>query len=526
MGGAPHPSAMKAIREAAVAVADLVKPSPKVAFVCVWVGDKYGPEYVSILRNMVMRNASNLEQQCAFFCVTDRPDELPEGVYPIAAPDGLPGWWAKVFLFSPEMPWERGQRVVYFDLDVAITGRLEDLVERTGIIQDWHWPCYNSSVMVWDHGDHPQIWRGFAHDLIDAPVRPALQGLLPAGQVNGGDQEWITECSRWDTFPRDWFVSYREAHAWPPANAKAVIFHGDPKPPEVASGWVPNVWREGGFTSLPEFKGVNTTVDLRMENVRSAVKRDLPWFTGFGDEGKTGVVVCGAPSMKDCLPEISAHKRRGNRIITVNNTWRFLVANGIVPDVCVMVDARPENAAFVEGAPKSMRFVLASQCHPDVFDALHGYETVIWHNGFGDNAEMQEILAPFWDEGPNQRPCILVPGGSTVGLRCLWLATYSGFRTVHMYGIDSSYAESGEHHAYAQALNDGETVLEVVRGDKTYRCAPWMTRQAAEFEETWRDLRNYVDFADRPSPVTVHVHGVGLIPDIARDLRDEGRAAA
>lgn len=521
MGGIPTPQAAKAVAEAL---------SPRVNFVMVWVGEKYGPEYPAILQDQVMRNASACERECAFFCITDRPDELPEGVYPIPAPEGLPGWWAKLALFSPAMPWTTGDRCVYFDLDVAITGPLEDLVETPGIIADWHWPCYNSSVMVWSHGDHRDIWDAYRSDpkLIDAPACEDLAPLLPAGQINGGDQELLTRLGGWQTFPAEWFCSYRDpaVQDWPPTNCKAVVFHGNPKPSDIDTGWVPNVWKVGGLTSFPVVKGVNTSVDQRMANVRSAVLRDLPWFTGFRDEGRTCAIVCGAPSMKDCLPDIKAQKRRGAQIVSVNNAWRFLVANGITPDVHVMLDARPENAEFVRGAPKSMRFVLASQCHPDLFDALDGYEVSIWHNGFDKNTELLEILEPYWEPGPNQKPCILVPGGSTVGLRCLWLATYSGFRTLHVYGMDSSYADDGSHHAYAQTLNDQESILEVVRGEKKYLCAPWMVRAAREFGETWHDLVNYVDWDGKPAPVTVHVHGTGLIPDIARDLREEARAAA
>jgi len=201
------------------------------------------------------------------------------------------------------------------------------------------------------------------------PLVPA--NLLPAGVPNGGDQEWLSEVGGWLLLPKGWCVSYRwQAEAWPPSDSKVVQFHGATKPHDVTTGWVPNVWKVGGFTSFPVVKGVNTTLDQRMDNVRSAVKRDLPWFTGFRDEGRVAVICCGAPSMKDCIGDIKAQKRRGAQIISVNNAWRFLVANGITPDVHVMLDARPENAAFVNDAPKSMRFVLASQCHPDVFDAL------------------------------------------------------------------------------------------------------------------------------------------------------------
>jgi len=507
--------------------------SARLNYVCVNVGPRYGMEYVAILRDQVLRNATQVEAPCAFWCLTDRPDELPEGVYPIPAPEGLPGWWAKVALFSPDMPWAEGDRIIYFDLDVAITGRLEELAERKGIIWDFNWPMFNSSVMAWDHGDHRAVWENFIPEVMERPSDPDIAPLLPKGQINGGDQEYLTRLARervdpdpWETFPGDWFRSYRDCHAWPPNGCKAVIFHGSPKPSEVTAGWVPNVWKLNGFTSFPEFKGANTTEDHRMENVASACAREhLPWFTGFRDEGSACVIVGGAPSMLEHLSDIRWHARqKKTRIVTVNNAWRVLAEHGVTPDAHVILDARADNAEFLNGAPKGMRLLLASQCHPDVFDAAEatGAEIAVWHCAFGDNDALWKVLEP-WKE---TKPIILVPGGSTVGLRAMWLAVFSGFRTLRMYGVDSSYADNGDHHAYPQALNDGETVLEVARGAKRYRCAPWMVRQAAEFEEQWREYRRYVDFEGKPAPVTVHVHGVGLIPDIARGLRDQQREIA
>lgn len=497
-----------------------------VAFVCVNVGPRYGMEYVSILRDMVLRNYTKGERPCAWFCVTDRPSELPDGVNAIPADPALPGWWQKVRLFSRDMPWDLGTRVAYFDLDVAITGRLEDVVERKGIIQDWNWPMRNSSVMVWDHGDHAQVWDRFTADLIERPAPPHIAPLLPKGQINAGDQHWISECAPdWPAFPSDWFVSYRDARSWPPAGCRAVIMHGDPKPDAITDGWVPNVWKVGGFTSFPEFRGANTTEDHRLENVVSACARDLPWFTGFRDEGQTCVIVGGGPSMLEHISDIRWHSRqKKTRVVALNNAWRTLVEHGITPDALVMVDARAENAAFLEGAPESMRLLLASQCHPDVFEAAlrTGAEVSVWQCGFGDNAALWKALEPYKET----RPIILVPGGSTVALRAMWLAVFSGFRKLHMYGVDGSYAADGSHHAYPQALNDGEQVLEVACGNNRYRCAPWMARQAEEFVGTWNALRQFVDFDNKPSPVTIRVHGVGLVPDIARNLKNEERKAA
>src|SRR4051812_37881215 len=72
-----------------------------VNFVMVRVGDRYAPDYVAILADMIARNASNLES-FAIWCVTDRPEELPEGVNAIPADPSIPpSWWAKCQLFSP-----------------------------------------------------------------------------------------------------------------------------------------------------------------------------------------------------------------------------------------------------------------------------------------------------------------------------------------------------------------------------------------------------------------------------------------
>lgn len=494
-----------------------------VNFAMVWVGQKYGPEYVHTLVDMITRNASKLDS-AVFWCVTDRPNELPEYVRPVPVPNDLPGWWAKVGLFSPAMPWAEGERVAYFDLDLAITGRLEDLVETKGIIRDWLWPCFNSSVMVWDHGEHRDIWDKFDQSVMTSPGKVVPTECLPAGQVNGGDQEWITQVDQeasgapWRLFPSHWCLNYREhAQAWPPDGCKVVSFNGLPKPTEITEGWVPQVWRVGGYTSLPVMDGVNVTHEQLWENVEVNSKRDLPWFTGADAHNGTAVLVGGGPSMKDCLQQIKDHKRRGAKIVTVNNAWRTLIEAGIKPDTHVMLDARPDNVSFVEGAPKGVRYLLASQCHPDLFEALSDREVMVWHNGIGDCSELHELLAPYWET----KPIRLIPGGGTVGLRTLFLIAYSGYRKIHCYGFDSSY-EGDQHHAYPQALNDADDVREVALkaedgSVKLYRAAGWMIRQAEEWKWHKRDL-------DREG-VRMWVHGRGLLPDIAKALREEELAA-
>lgn len=487
--------------------------------VCVRVGDKYGPDYVQVLSDMLARNLSERDD-AKMWCLTDDPDSLPDDVLPIVHNPELPGWWQKVYLFSKAMPWAIGDRVAYFDLDTVIVGRLEDLVQRKGIIEDWAWPGFNSSVMVWDHGEHAQVWDDFTPDVMTRPSEP-LAAVLPAGEVNGGDQEWIHQAAPdFPLLPREWCVSYRwSGQGEPPPEAKVVCFHGAPKPHEVTDGWVPAIWKVGGLTQLPRNTDVNVDQAVIRANIRASLKRDLPWFTGRERHKEQAVLVCGGPSLADSLPDIRWRRRQGQTIISVNNTLSYLLENGVKPAAHVMLDARPDNAAFVAHAPEGIKYLIASQCDEAVFRALADRDVIVWHN-------MAEGLQDLFEEpaldmirrAPGAKPLYLVPGGSTVGLRAVALAWMSGYAKIHVYGMDGCY-RGDEHHAYPQALNDGVKPTEVRLGhdSKTYRCARWMVRQAEEFRDMHEQLT--------ARGVSVFVHGEGLIPDMARALKRQAVAA-
>jgi hypothetical protein len=191
--------------------------------VCVNVNDYLGKgqEYVDKLHAMVKRN---LNQPFQFKCITDSP---------------MKGWWAKVGLFRP------GQfqgRVMYIDLDSVITGSLDQLVEHKGIIDMYgaHWGKnrheYNSSVMVWDAGEHEEIFNEYST-------------TVPTCFI--GDQDWMTYLGGWDGFPNqnDSILSYKWfcediAPKYPePTDCKIWCFHGKPKPHEIDFGWVPEYWK-------------------------------------------------------------------------------------------------------------------------------------------------------------------------------------------------------------------------------------------------------------------------------------------
>lgn len=190
---------------------------------CVKTGDRYGHEYVTRLRDGV---AQHLSVPHNFVCFTDDP--VP-GVKCYPLPADLPGYWSKIGLFKLKRP------LVYFDLDVVITGDLSPLLDWQGfgIISDYWQPGLNSSVMKLT-GDETHVWEAFAQAPNDA-----------MRSCPGGDQQFITRhIPDGRTFPAHYFPSYKANRCFegPPHDAMAVVFHGFPKPADLG-GWVADAWR-------------------------------------------------------------------------------------------------------------------------------------------------------------------------------------------------------------------------------------------------------------------------------------------
>ena len=218
---------------------------------CVKWGDKYPPEYVLKLQSMCRRNLPPHR----FVCLTENP---VEGVECRPLPSDLPTWWSKVGLFKPGL---FDGDVLYLDLDVIITARLDGLVSlldkdrsrlwvpddfsyslrrpRTGIGADTLRQlggvgCVNSSVMLW-HGD--------------APWYPAWQaGADRYMRELHGDQNAITQIlwpEQIELLPNESIQSYKYGIRMRGEKpAPIVVMHGEPKCHQLSEPWVTEHWKE------------------------------------------------------------------------------------------------------------------------------------------------------------------------------------------------------------------------------------------------------------------------------------------
>lgn len=162
-----------------------------VAASVLWVGERswrdrprYNALWVERLRAMVARNLSIPHH---FICLSNV--ELP-GIDRIPLQHDWPGWWSKIELFGPSI---QAERIIYLDLDVLITGSLDDLVlhpapmvllpphhkilgirptAKKGVIRR-----YQSSCIVWS----PPVGREIYSLFNPEPVMKRFRG----------DQDWI-----------------------------------------------------------------------------------------------------------------------------------------------------------------------------------------------------------------------------------------------------------------------------------------------------------------------------------------------
>lgn len=252
----------------------------------------------------------------------------------------------------------------------------------------------------------------------------------------------------------------------------------------------------------------NTSVDIILDHVKTNAHRaDVKWLCECEAHDRHAVLVGGGPSLKNHLAEIKRRQDDPNSkqdIVALNGAAKFLLQNGITPDYLLMVDPRERNLDFVRTLQRPRAFLIAAQCHPKVFDHLAGEDVMTFLMYLPEiDARKNELL-------PKGTRCTPVIGPTSAGLTAMSVMVAAGYRSLHLYGYDSSDEESAAH-AYLQELSSAESKrLAVNRLGKTYSCSYAMYEQATTFPEFARMI---ADFG-----ATITVHGSGLLPDIAREM--------
>lgn len=198
-------------------------------------GGKYDDYYPQRLAREVKKYLSLPHR---FICIADHPIDR---VITMPPPTDYPGWWGKIGLFKPGVATTVN---LWLDLDVVITGPLDDLIERYGncpLAAPSNWAAsghggVQSSVLVWKQSKYTlPIYREFQREWARWP--PVNDGGL------WGDQEWLTvlrDAGKLDVTPiyPPWVRSYKyHCTNGLPADCRVAVFHGKPDPDEVKTSW-------------------------------------------------------------------------------------------------------------------------------------------------------------------------------------------------------------------------------------------------------------------------------------------------
>jgi hypothetical protein len=256
----------------------------------------------------------------------------------------------------------------------------------------------------------------------------------------------------------------------------------------------------------------NVGADGILRNITDNVRRHLPQARPYEMQASGVAIVGGGPSLESTLPELRDQVFAGVKVCAVNGAYRWLIERNIKPSMQVVLDARPFNARFVEPAVPGCRYLLASQCAPETFDACENRDTTIFHCVGSDDEEA--VIKAHYDGHFHA-----VGGGTTVMLRAITLLRMLGFFRMDIYGMDSCWLE-GKHHAYDQPENDRDKahpVWLVPKHPKTgepltdrkrrFMCDPWHMKQSEEFQAMVKAFGHMF---------LLNVHGDGLIANMLR----------
>lgn len=224
-----------------------------------------------------------------------------------------------------------------------------------------------------------------------------------------------------------------------------------------------------GLRPLKFLPGCNTPAEVVRSQFIQNVERDLPWLEQ-AQTLKDGplAIVAGGPSLAHRWPEI--HSLNAD-VMALNNAYSFLLDRHITPDYFMLLDARQDNVEFLRKTSDTHHFI-AAQCHPDVFDALLGEKVTLYLTTLPYARELTAHIA---------KPKALVAGTvGTVGMKALCLAYALGYRELHLFGYDSSYAD-GAHHAFEQTLNDESKTIDAWVDGQRFVTTPTLAHQVDEF---------------------------------------------
>jgi hypothetical protein len=197
--------------------------------------------------------------------------------------------------------------------------------------------------------------------------------------------------------------------------------------------------------------------------------------------GASCSIVGAGPSINE------THKELVGDVIAINSAIGFLLDAGIVPKFGLLWDGTEIVEKFARPHP-DITYLVASRCHPKVFERLAGCKVIVWHAG-GDHNIAEVMVRPEVIE-KLKIPQPLVNGGSAGVTRTIYLASALGYTDIHIFGADSCYSDAGETHVRGSVVPEKDIMVSL--GDNSegapalwFRTTPEWCAQVNEYRSIY-----------------------------------------
>ncbi len=147
-------------------------------------------------------------------------------------------------------------------------------------------------------------------------------------------------------------------------------------------------------------------------------------------------LVGAGPSLEDTYTSLKGD------VIAINSAIGFLLEKDIVPKFAMLWDCAEVVEKFAI-PHHDITYLVASRCHPKVFERLKDCKVYVWHAAGDYNIRdiflKPEVIAKQKFSEP------LINGGSAGITRGIYLSNNLGYNTIHIFGGDSSYRDDKTH---------------------------------------------------------------------------------
>lgn len=186
-------------------------------------------------------------------------------------------------------------------------------------------------------------------------------------------------------------------------------------------------------------------------------------------------IVGGGPSLQKTINNLKDYKY----VMVCGSAHDYVIRNSEC-HISYVIVCDPDKLVinYLQDRPSiNTKYLIASQCDPEVFKHLAGEKVYIWHSsGPEDNF--------VFGEGN-----LALGGGCTVGTRAICMALALGFSKIHLYGFDTCLGDNYKHHAYEFTDPEKETLGNIHEialdgpNGKKFNVAGYMLGQLFDFQK-------------------------------------------